>query len=293
MRGTWATTPAALQQQDDAQLINYTYFPDDGFLRDPERIGFRAGLQAPRGPFVPSANPAYTYPDLNHVYLAAVRADGTVLMPSFHRPWLFGSLDPSNPNWTSLDGKYKILRPRPGEHPPINGKPGFPFPEDATGNVKNLIGPGGNDSVWLDLNAPVLTAPDGRTYKPLFAPLVVDLDGRINVNVHGNVRGRGRAHVSNQGWGPWEVNLGQVLNANADEWKHLFVGGPWPGTKGARPLRFGSRAESRPAQHGGVRRNAAILFPGRFRRLPGQRLADEPARAADRHQCVSDVPRGL
>jgi hypothetical protein len=226
------TAPPALRGQDDFNLINYTYFPADGFLRDPERMGVRANLQAPRGPYVPSANPGYTYPDLNHVYLAAVRADGTVLMPSFHRPWLFGTLDPSNPNWTSADGKYKILRPRPADHPPMNGKAGFPYPADDTGDVKNLMGPGGMDSFWLDLNAPVLVARDGRKYKPLFAPLVIDLDGRVNVNVHGNVRGAGGAHVSNQGWGPWEVSLAPVLAADTDEWKNLLRGGPWPTTAG-------------------------------------------------------------
>ena len=39
-----------------------------------------------------------------------------------------------------------------------------------------------NDSIWMDLGHPVMTAPDGRRYKPLLAPLIVDLDNRINVN---------------------------------------------------------------------------------------------------------------
>jgi hypothetical protein len=219
------SAPPALALQDDFQLVNYTYFPADNFLRDPERLGYRAGLAAPRGAYTGSAHPSYTYADLNSLFLAAVQADGTLLVPSFHRPWLFGLLDASNPNWTSAEGKYKILRPRPAEHPATNGKPGFPYPEDATGDVKNLaIGSGGNDSLWLDLNFPVLTSRDGRKFKPLFAPLILDLDGKVNLNVHGNIRGDGGTHVSNQGWGPWEVSLRRVLAADAEEWKNLLRG---------------------------------------------------------------------
>jgi hypothetical protein len=170
------------------------------------------------------------------MFLAAVKADGTVLMPSFHRPWNssrgsnaflfepnFGPIDPNNPNWYDTKKpwlKYLVLRPRPADM-----GPGFPAPEDAGGDVKNLIGgPGGNDSVWLDLDFPVMTTPDGRQYKPLFAPLIVDLDGRVNLNVHGNVRGAGGTHVSNQGWGPWEVNLGRVLTKGGNEWTNLVTG---------------------------------------------------------------------
>src|SRR5206468_2085937 len=83
------------------------------------------------------------------------------------------------------------------------------------------------DSIWIDIGAPVMTAPDGRKYKMLVAPLVRDLDGLVSVNVHGNVRGS-LAHLSNQGWGPWEVNLASVLNASTapNEWQNLFVGNP-------------------------------------------------------------------
>src|SRR5712692_8735520 len=191
----------------------------------------------------------------------------------------------------------------------------FPYPEDPGGDVQNLPGllPGflyidpntgqpayaHNDSIWMDLGAPVMTQRNGTKYKPLFAPLIMDLDNRINLNVAGNIRGIVRSSVagsvgptqtnfagtlplsptdnsyngliltftsgvnagqyqsiasyignvhaftfanpfqnapnvgdtfniisyaSNQGWGPWEVNLAQVLNADPTEWTGLFFG---------------------------------------------------------------------
>jgi hypothetical protein len=217
--------------KDDFNLVNYTWFGRDGLLRDPERRGWRTGLPATgepdnRKPFAGGFNAPYTYPDLNNLYLAAVRADGRVLLPSYHRPWAgFGPLGPSNWRWTSdVDPtlspddplykvpqpwlKYLVLRPRPADM----GQ-GFPLPEDDGGDVKNLpAAPGGNDSVWLDLGHPVVRSADGRKFKPLFAPLVVDLDGRVNLNVHGNLRGVSHdEHASNQGWGPWEVNPAQLI----------------------------------------------------------------------------------
>jgi hypothetical protein len=233
--------PGPLGKYDD-ELINYTYFATDAFLRDPERLGLRSGLQDKRAPFAGGFNAPYTYPDLNNLFLAAVKAgplssqnasEGTVLLPSFHRPWLFGRLtDRNNPNWSKPEGKYLLLRPRPTEM-----GPGFPYPEDEGGDVKNLPGGPGyydpftkqmhaNDSVWIDLDFPVLRTADGRKYKPLFAPLIVDLDNRVNLNVHGNVRGRGYLeHASNTGRGAWEVNPSWLSGKrNTPEWPDLLKG---------------------------------------------------------------------
>ncbi|MEM1305173.1 MAG: hypothetical protein AAGG46_09765, partial [Planctomycetota bacterium] len=41
------------------------------------------------------------------------------------------------------------------------------------------------DSIWVDLGMPVQKTEDGRLYKPLFAILVQDMDGRLNLNAHG------------------------------------------------------------------------------------------------------------
>lgn len=48
-------------------------------------------------------------------------------------------------------------------------------------------GDGVPDSVWVDLGMPVRRTADGRLYKPLFAILCVDLDGRVNLNAHGSL----------------------------------------------------------------------------------------------------------
>jgi hypothetical protein len=247
----------------DNMLMNHMYFAQDKFLRDPDRYGTRPGLppvplpgQQPidnRGPLTGGVNVPYTYPDLNNIYLGAVTANGQVLMPSFHRPWLFGAIDPTtqqpllptgqpnpnfNPNWTNAVGKYLTCMVRPADHY-FNGLPsGFPYPSDAGGHVKNLWWlPGPNDSVWMDLGFPVSTAADGTQFKPLFALLVIDLDNRVNINTHGNIRGTDPTtgqilHLSNQGWNKTEVSLSQVLPATSlnlknqpvPEWPNIFVG---------------------------------------------------------------------
>jgi hypothetical protein len=230
---------------DEFNCINYTQFA--GAPRDPDQSG--------------SLNPPYTYPDLNNVFLAAVRAsDGAVLLPSYQRGSLnsFGTLDQGNPNWNNANGKYLTLRPRPADH-----SPAFPYPEDLGGDVKNRPDSPGvqinagnfalNDSIWLDLGFPVMTAVDGRKFKPLFAALIEDLDNRVNVNVHGNIRddsthqswiGTNPQHglaSSDQGLGPWEVNLEKVVTAQEGsdmEARRLFIGNPASGVQGRYDLNF-------------------------------------------------------
>jgi hypothetical protein len=218
---------------DDALLPNYMYFPADGFLRDPERYsptglkGTRRNPTDPLGVYV-GANPNYTYPDNNAFFLAAVKADGALLAPSYHRfdaASGFGTLADNNPNWTTPQGKYLTARLRPNEM-----GPGFPSAAEPTGDVKNLFwGKGGADSIWMDIDAPVMVAADGRKYKMLVAPLILDLDNRVNLNTAGNLLGAGQVHASNQGWGPWEVNPARVLTAGT-EYRNLLLGSPANGT---------------------------------------------------------------
>lgn len=183
------------------QLVNYSF---NGAF-NPERLN-----DGGSGVKTSTWNAPYTYPDHNNFYLGWLKSDGTKVIPSFHRDYIFGSMKPidANPNWTNIKGKYLTPRPRPNEHP------NFPYPDADGMDVKNLEGyPGGNDSIWIDVGSPVFTALDGRKYKIMVAPLILDLDGRINVNVAGNVMGTTNTHASNQGWGPWEVNLSTALGA--------------------------------------------------------------------------------
>ena len=197
-------------------------------------------------------NAGYTYPDSNNMYLASVSPlTGEVLTPSFYRAWQFR--DPSqlstipaatgleppyipggNPNWTTPDGRAYLLRPRPADQT-YNGTSEFPYcPANAdgsyTGDVQNL--PGGyvyaggqfyarNDSLWMHVGLQPRKW-NGRWVVPLIAPLVLDLDGRLNYSAHGNstpgpaptypIRAGG-AHVSHHGFGPWEVSLEAMLGA--------------------------------------------------------------------------------
>ena len=229
---------AALGGQDEYNLVNYTYFQSDGFVHDPSRYGSRTD---PTQPFNPATDPytggqnaPYTFPDANSMFLATInQSTGQVTTPSYYRRAIFDPANqgPAAPNWTTPQGRYMNLRPRPSDNP------GLTYPMQANGqpdpnnlDVKNLSGlPAGNDSIWIDVGAPELYTASGLRYKMLVAPLVLDLDNRINLNVVGNVLGSygssGAIHASNQGWGAWEINMGKVLNANGNEWESVFLGG--------------------------------------------------------------------
>ncbi len=205
-------------------MVNYQRFnapmlppnPADPYIgteRRPEHYG-KVGDANFR--YVGGANPPWTAYDTNNLFLALVGADGAVHMPSFYRPWSPSANDPR--------GKYLTVRPHNSWHP------NFPLPEDAGGDVKQLeFGPGtkvgaayaNNDSIWMDLGFGVLTAKDGTRFKPLFAPLVMDLSNRLHLWAHGNRIGINNSHVSNLGMGVTEVNLGKVIT-NAADLKTIF-----------------------------------------------------------------------
>lgn len=215
----------------EQDLINFRYLPGDTYRRDPERLqtAAEAAAQARGSAYVCGAVP-YTYPDANNAFLAVLDpTTNRIVLPSFHRPWLFGALnDSTNLNWTTNPaGRYLTLRPRPNENP------NFGIPTDPGGDVKNYDGgAGGNDSIWIDVNAPILIAPNGQRYKWLVAPLIIELDSRLNLNAHGNISGPGNSHAGNMGWGPFEVDLSRLFPLGNTEYPHLFLGTPVAGVAG-------------------------------------------------------------
>ncbi|MBI85916.1 MAG: hypothetical protein CMJ81_22190 [Planctomycetaceae bacterium] len=80
------------------------------------------------------------------------------------------------------------------------------------------------DSIWMDLGYPTKTASDGRIYKPLFAVLCTDLDGRLNLNAHGHQDLSGfvsknpatMGQPAGQGYGPAEIDLKELLGPNSE-----------------------------------------------------------------------------
>jgi len=215
------------------QLVNHRLFQAGNVTHPEYDNDYAPGTTYPAtyGATHYAKNPPYTYPDIKDFYLASIcPATGEVLVPSFVREAVFGNLAPGNPNWTNGVGRYLTARPTKDLHPNFP-----PVPPNAdgthTGDVQNL--PGGfysiaagtagvarNDSIWIDMGLPSFVLPNGKRIKPLVAPLILDLDGRLNLNAHGNVltgmapSGTFPAHLSGAGFGPWEISLEKALNAD-------------------------------------------------------------------------------
>lgn len=234
---------------------------------------FWRGTNSPADPAGPGgADEDYDAVDYQNMLLAlkavpAGAAAGTapqVLIPSLHRPdlmshWMkrlgfttfdevpaelqskimlrpvvrdsLGATDSDvNP---SFAGANRAFSPSSGVYNPMNDptQPGFnalspPWDVDNDGD-------GTPDSIWVDLGMPVQTAPDGRKYKPLFAILCLDMDGKLNLNAHGNLThldllqpspdtvtgpyadasGQATLHRG-QGYGVAEISLGGALLTN-------------------------------------------------------------------------------
>lgn len=199
-------------------------------------------------PIPANGNDTGTFPDWNANLTRLVRPTWGRLMARPLGPGYFAANAVPHPDFTGSNPAYRGVTGTNGSgfNPFWDGRP-------ATGNgawswdVDN-DGDGSPDSVWVDLGMPVRALPDGRLYKPLFAVLCTDLDGRLNVNAHGNPQQTQAAYYQpltgvsylyagatqpnaaiqtmrrGAGFGPPEVNLYYLLNSNTATYATLLNG---------------------------------------------------------------------
>lgn len=174
--------------------------PNHGSVANSNADLFDAQYPDPTG--LGRANEDYDAADYQNMHLAVMVADpntpilGTkVIRPSYHDPALINyweNLIKNDPTlMAAAPAAIRDLRRKFTFRPSTEDHPGF-----ATVNptFNPIIGPwdvdndnnGKPDSVWVDLGSPVQTDASGRLYKPMYAILCLDMDGRLNLNAHGS-----------------------------------------------------------------------------------------------------------
>lgn len=238
----------------------------------------------------------YDAADYNNWFLSHRNSDGSVI-PSFHRPSVINYLMNDRSDYAVLLRSIEraTFRPLPilGRNQKFKGgsseyglRAGAPIgqnPARLNQLVEALINgqwdvdndsDGVADSIWVDLGLPPVTAPDGRILRPLVAPMIEDLSGRLNLNAHGNLQSKAfvaqsgaigspsaswagqpktqRSLFRGLGWGPAEVALPQTE----------------PGNKFGAILndlidsRYETNAASKASEPGGAGRDALNVLTG-------------------------------
>lgn len=159
---------------------------------------------------------------------------GNMVIPSLHRPallnyWRGRNFQSGRGNIPLEDApimlRKVLLRPNWLDHQNFDGSnPDYAnIPTDPANNIDRLrrmiYGPwdvdndldGIRDSVWVDAGLPVMENHDGRLVKPLVALMVVDMDGRLNLNSHGS---EDIANAFNTSFG---LNLTSIPKSNPNE----------------------------------------------------------------------------
>ena len=171
---------------------------------------------APGNPNVVGMDEDYDACDLENWFLAIQSADGKAIIPSFHRPGILQAADWSNTRRSTQPRPVSVADPPPsaGGRP----RPGFvpqPDPTQTDGTIKYDVdndADGITDSVWVDLGYPPIHDSRGLLYKPMFAFMVLGLNGRIPLNTAGNLNLRNEQglphymHASHLGYSPSEVD---------------------------------------------------------------------------------------
>ncbi len=139
-----------------------------------------------------STNEDYDAVDYQNMFLGWVRPSpsGPNITPSFYRPELVKY-------WAQPGSLGQKAYSFHADRTDGNGNPiyvdadgnGIPDINEAGGQVVWDVdndGDGVNDSIWMDIGLPLQTDVKGKVYRPLVAYHVLDMDGRLNLNFHGN-----------------------------------------------------------------------------------------------------------
>jgi hypothetical protein len=161
-------------------------------------LAHQSNLQAPSG--FPSANiiPSFHRPELVYYFAQAIRNANNSTPSSSDLRDLIRLIDASSGRVMSYSNSnigLESVNPQFAPHPDFPRLQDSANPADLIEYVaRQILGPwdvdndfdGISDSVWIDPNLPIIKSPDGKSLKPLAAILIQDLDGAINVNVHGD-----------------------------------------------------------------------------------------------------------
>ena len=217
----------------------------------------------------------YDAPDFNNWWLSYRRPDGKSIIPSFHRPAVLnyilnhndalqnrkdlmvslqrgtfrplplapntlpGGSKSVNPRFTGGSSHFALRTPGPTTNDTYLDQLLLALINPTSGNwdVDN-DGDGTSDSIWINLGLPTFTSQEGKLLRPLVAPMIEDLSGRLNLNAHGsynisslvstpglpgnnaNAAWGNNAGVANNlfrgnGWGPAEIAIPN-LTGNGD-----------------------------------------------------------------------------
>jgi hypothetical protein len=235
--------PYTAADLNNVYLADATMVPWNAGLYGPDNLHRSYTVEATKRSFWRGDDVGYRHPSLPNGMTALDPLNQAWTDPSYPG----GPYNPPTNGYDSRPMKYLSLRPRPVDQlmpseiaqlsgmtttqaeaqirawaTPGNNQRIFPLPSTAGGDVRNLPGPGQNDAVWIDLSfGTVRLAASQKKVKPMFAITIVDLDGRANVNIAGNVKESSQVgygyHASNQGFGPWETNL-RYLMPDTPKW---------------------------------------------------------------------------
>ncbi|MEX0865918.1 MAG: hypothetical protein WD030_01080, partial [Pirellulales bacterium] len=232
-------------------------------------------------------NEDYDAPDYNNPFLSYTpwQADSSQqIKPSFHDQAVYQY-------FVTNGGVNQALKRKIQFRPLVEDNPGF---DGSNPNFDPINGPWDvdndgdmiNDSVWIDVGLPVMKARDGRLVRPLVAPMVQCLDGRVNLNTAGTLQqvqdvmyeattpanpvffhgpAGPKAVPRGSGFGPAEINPVFILGDSQGELFSLLAGADIPftdenGAEQTMPIlgRYGDDGQANPAN-----------------RRPGQRLFDD------------------